>query len=88
MQHISVPPACYMQAVSSRPRTAPELPQWNPLASLVTLYTVNFLNQLLLTYFGLVPRAYVAASVVLPVAASKGPSFARTDAHSRLQLAL
>ena len=41
-----------------------------------------------MTYLGLVPRAYVAALVVLPVAASKGPSFARTDAHSRLQLAL
>ena len=41
-----------------------------------------------LTYLGLVPRAYVAALVVLPVAASKGSSFARTDAHSRLQLAL
>ena len=40
------------------------------------------------TYLGLVPRVYVAARVVRPVAASKGSSFARTDAHSRLQLAL
>ena len=38
-------PAHYMQVGCSRPRTSPELPQWNPLASLVTLYTVNFLIQ-------------------------------------------
>ena len=38
-------PVHYMQIGCSRPRTSPELPQWNPLASLVTLYTVNFLIQ-------------------------------------------
>ena len=41
-----------------------------------------------LTYLGLVPRAYVAALVLLPVTTSEGSSFALADAHSRLQLAL
>ena len=43
MQQTSMLPACYMQVGCNRPRTSPELPQWNPLASLVTLHTVNFL---------------------------------------------
>ena len=44
VQQTSMLPAYYMQEGCNRPWTSPELPQWNPLASLVTLCTVNFLN--------------------------------------------
>ena len=44
VQQTSMLPACYMQEGCNRLRTSSELPQWNPLASLVTLCTVNFLN--------------------------------------------
>ena len=43
VQQTSILPAYYMQMGCNRLRTSPELPQWNPLASLVTLHTVNFL---------------------------------------------
>ena len=79
---------CSVRSIPSLPRTTiPSLTQLYQRAQLQIPRANNWLrNQL--TYLGLVPRAYVAAFVVLPVAASKGPSFARTDAHSRLQLAL
>ena len=35
--------AAYMQVGCSLPRTSLELPQWNPPASLVAHYTVNFI---------------------------------------------
>ena len=41
-------PTCYLRIICrwavTEPQTSPELPQWNPLASLVNLCTVNFLN--------------------------------------------
>ena len=36
VQQTNMQPAYYMQKGCNRPRTSPELPQWNPLASLVT----------------------------------------------------
>ena len=40
--HCHASPATYMQVGCGLPRTSLKLPQWNPPASLDTLYTVNF----------------------------------------------
>ena len=79
---------CSVRSILSLPRTNNPVAHSTQPTRAVTIPRADNRLRNQLTYLGLVPRAYVAALVVLPVAASKGSSFARTDAHSRLQLAL